>query len=113
MDQRADIWAFRLCPYKCLWEGRLSRGKEYPDTLAEVLKSDPDWAALPQDTPRAILRLLQRCLAKDPNSRVPSMAVVRYALEETPQSATSSEKPTRESLQRRANPRPLLAAAGY
>ena len=40
-------------------------GDDMTDTLADVLKREPDWAALPPDVPPAIRTLLQSCLVKD------------------------------------------------
>ena len=37
-------------------------GETASDTLAEVLKSDLDWSALPAETPASIRKLLRRCL---------------------------------------------------
>jgi eukaryotic-like serine/threonine-protein kinase len=47
VDKRSDIWAFGVVLFEML-AGRQSFGGEtVSDTLAAVLKSDPDWAALP------------------------------------------------------------------
>jgi hypothetical protein len=35
------------------------------DTVAAVIKGEPDWGALPADTPRRVHNLIQRCLRKD------------------------------------------------
>ncbi len=45
-------------------------GEDVSDTLATVLKFEPDWTRLPADTPPAIHRLLKRCLVKDPKLRL-------------------------------------------
>jgi len=47
-----------------------------------VLKTEPDWDQLPDDTPRAIRRLLRRCLVKDARKRLHDIADARIELDE-------------------------------
>ena len=54
-----------------------------------MLKDEPDWNALPQDTPEPIRRLLSRCLEKDRKRRLESAADARLEIEEA-QSAPSA-----------------------
>jgi superfamily I DNA/RNA helicase len=49
---------------------RAFAGESVSDTLASVLKLDPDWKALPAETPASIRRLIQRCLTKDRKQRL-------------------------------------------
>jgi hypothetical protein len=37
-------------------------GSGVTDTLAAVLKTDPDWSRLPVDLPSSLRRVLRRCL---------------------------------------------------
>ena len=96
VDKRADIWAFGCVLYEMLTGTRAFGGEDLSDTLATVLKGDPDWGALPPDTPRAIRRLLRRCLAKDGTYRLPDIAVARLeikdALAETPDATAVSRR---------------------
>ncbi|GMW01543.1 MAG: hypothetical protein AMXMBFR84_26800 [Candidatus Hydrogenedentota bacterium] len=70
VDKRADVWSFGCCLFECL-TGRLPfNGTNAYETLVEVLKSDPDWSALPQEVPEAVMVLLHRCLQKDPKDRL-------------------------------------------
>ena len=39
--------------------------EDVSDTLASVLKSEPDWNALPREVPAPIRMLLRHCLDKD------------------------------------------------
>src|SRR5205814_908047 len=64
-DRRSDIWAFGVLFYEMLTGRRMFTGETVSDTLAAVLKTDPDWSALPRETPPAIRRLLRRCLERD------------------------------------------------
>src|SRR5919197_1541021 len=46
-DKRSDIWAFGCVFYEMLTAKRAFPGEDVSDTLAAVLKSEPDWNALP------------------------------------------------------------------
>ena len=70
VDKRADVWAFGVVLYEMLTGTRAFPGDDVSDTLATVLKFDPDWNRLPADTPPSIRRLLKRCLTKDPKLRL-------------------------------------------
>src|SRR5207247_2267704 len=59
------------------------------DTLAAILEAEPDWHLLPSSTPPNILRLLERCLAKEMKRRIRDVADARIELEE-PVSGISS-----------------------
>ncbi len=81
-DKRADVWAFGGVLYEMLTGRAPFAGDDVPDTLANVLKRDPDWAALPADTPPAVRALLMRCLEKDRRKRVSDIAAAIFALDE-------------------------------
>jgi hypothetical protein len=80
VDKRADIWAFGCVLYEMLTGRRAFAGEDVSDTMAAVLRSDPDWSAVPA-LPPAISTLLKRCLEKDPRRRVGSMSAVRFVLD--------------------------------
>jgi len=52
------------------------------DTLAAILEAEPEWHLLPSSTPPNILRLLERCLAKDVKRRIRDIADARIELGE-------------------------------
>ena len=81
-DKRADIWAFGVVLYEMLTGRALFAGETVSDTLAAVLKSDPDWTVLPAETPTAVRRLLRRCLERDRKRRLHDIADVRIEIEE-------------------------------
>ena len=81
-DARADVWAFGVVLFEMLSGKRLFEGKTVSDVLASVLKSDPDWDRLPARTPPGTRRLLRRCLAKDPESRLHHIADARLEIQE-------------------------------
>jgi Tol biopolymer transport system component len=108
VDERADIWAFGCVVYEMLTGDRAFPGQSISDSIASILKTEPDWDALPSATPRAVRRMLRRCLAKDADKRLHSAADARLDLEETVDPAgTGVESPA-------AHPSPvaLLAWAG-
>ena len=80
VDKCADIWAFGVVLFEMLTGQRLFIGETTSDTMAAVLKSEPDWRALPTHVPTAIHRLLRRCLDKDPKQRLQSIGEARIAL---------------------------------
>jgi Tol biopolymer transport system component len=82
VDKRADLWAFGVVLWEMLTGMRLFEGATVSDTLASVLKSEPEWQALAQTTPSAVRRLLRRCLEKDRKRRLDSAAAARLEIEE-------------------------------
>jgi serine/threonine-protein kinase len=54
-DKRSDIWAFGCVLYEMLTGKRAFEGEDVSDTLAGVLRGEPDWSALPSDVPFAML----------------------------------------------------------
>ena len=86
VDKRTDIWAFGCVLYELLTGSQVFGGETVTDILGAVLHKDPDWEALPEDTPRAIRRLLRRCLERDPHERLRDIGdariVIKYVLGE-------------------------------
>ncbi len=95
VDKRADIWSFGVVFYEMLTGRRLFGGETVSDTLAAVLKTDPDWSALPPDTPPAIRRLLRRCLDRDRKQRLADIADARLEIDEAMGRALESPVPPR------------------
>ena len=81
VDARADIWAFGAVLYEMLTGRRAFAGEDVTDTLAAVVRAEPDWSALPADVPPALRTYLRRCLQKDPRQRVRAIGDVRLALD--------------------------------
>ena len=104
-DKRSDVWAFGCVLYEMLTGRGPFVGDDMSDTLANVLKREPDWAALPPDVPLAIRTLLQSCLLKDRRSRISDVAAALFVLNHhaaiTPPAATSLPAPTQGPLWRR------------
>ena len=82
VDGRTDIWAIGCVLYELL-TGRSAFGRATSsDTVAAVLDAEPDWSALPGNTPDNVRRLLKRCLQRDRDRRTQNAADVRIQLED-------------------------------
>ena len=81
VDKRADIWAFGAVLFEMLTGRKPFVGDDVSDTLALVLKFEPEWDSLPAETPARIRQLIETCLQKDPKQRVHDVADVRLAME--------------------------------
>jgi serine/threonine protein kinase/tetratricopeptide (TPR) repeat protein len=81
MDKRTDIWAFGCVLYELLAGRRPFPGVTVVEIIAAVLKTEPDWSALPAETPAQVTGLVRRCLEKSAPSRVQDIADARASLE--------------------------------
>jgi serine/threonine-protein kinase len=82
-DQRSDIWAFGCVLYEMLTGQPAFSANTVADTLARVLASEPNMAALLKGVPETVRTLITRCLAKDRAQRIPHVSVIRYLLDES------------------------------
>ena len=79
-DRRADIWAIGVVLFEMLSGKRAFEGEDVSQTLAAVIMTEPDWSLLPSATPGPILRLLQRCLDREPHDRLQAIGEFRIAV---------------------------------
>jgi serine/threonine protein kinase len=78
-DPRSDIWALGVLLQEMAAGERPFKGQTRFDLSSAILRDSP--AALPQRVPATLGRIVQRCLAKDPEERYQRASEVRAVLE--------------------------------
>ena len=110
IDKRADIWAYGCVLFEMLTGQRTFEGELMSDVLASVLKTDPNWQAMPAGTPAALRRLVGRCLEKDPRRRLQAIGEARVQIDDL---LTGAPEPiTGPAVHLRTPLWPWLALAG-
>jgi serine/threonine protein kinase len=105
-DKRSDVWAYGCVLYEMLSGKRAFKGEDVGDTLATVLKGEPEWTALPGEVSPRTVTLIRRCLQKDIKKRTRDAGDIVLELDEalsapaTPAAATATGAPilSRRSL---------------
>jgi eukaryotic-like serine/threonine-protein kinase len=98
-DKRSDVWAFGCVFYEMLTGRRIFHGEDVSETLAAVLRADPEWNALPAGVTPRLRTLLKRCLERDPKARIPDVSAVKFLLQDAivdangPVAASRSPRP--------------------
>ena len=95
VDRRTDVWAFGCVLYEMLAGRRAFGGDDVTETLASVLRNDPDWRALPAHTPASVRTAIERCLQKQASARLPHVSVARVLLDDSITSQISRPEITR------------------
>ncbi len=98
VDRRADIWSFGAVVYEMLSGRPAFAGESVSDTLATVLKLDPDWSALPASAPASIKKLVRRCLTKERKQRLQAIGEARICIAEAQAGAPLDETVTRSAV---------------
>jgi serine/threonine-protein kinase len=80
VDKRTDIWSFGCILYECLTGKRAFPCETVSETLAAILRSEPDWSLLPGDTPAAVRNVLRRCLQRDSALRLRDIGDARLEI---------------------------------
>jgi len=91
VDRRADIWAFGCILYECVTAKAVFHSETITETLASVLKNEPDWNSVPKGINRRIKDLMQRCLEKDPRQRLHDIADARIEIDDAIASPPDAE----------------------
>ena len=81
VDKRTDIWAFGCVLYEMLAGRQAFSGETISDTIGAVMRSEPDWSALPTEMSRTLAAFLRRCLQKHPHDRIHDIADLRLAVD--------------------------------
>ena len=82
VDRGADIWAFGCVLFEMLAGSRPFLGEDATETIAAIVRGEPEWSRLPAETPDSVRRVLRRCLEKDRKRRFADIRDVRLDLEE-------------------------------
>jgi eukaryotic-like serine/threonine-protein kinase len=81
LDRRTDIWSFGVVFFEMLTGKMAFKGDTVSDTLAAVIRGEPEWPELPASVPPAIQQLIRRCLDKEPRQRLQSIGEARILIE--------------------------------
>jgi serine/threonine protein kinase len=112
VDKRTDIWAFGCVFYEMLTGRQAFAGENVSDTIATILREEPDWQALPVGTPHRIRVLLERCLRKDSQKRLNDAADVRIEIDDAAADTLSSLPVHSQVTSRRSTAVVLALLAG-
>jgi len=81
VDKRSDIWSFGCVLYEMLTGRRAFEGEDVADTVAAIVRGQPDWNAL-AGLPATVRAVLRSCLQKDLQRRLRHIGDARVYLEE-------------------------------
>ena len=108
LDARSDVWAFGCLVFEMLTGKKAFDGPTTTDILVAVLDREPDWKALPRDTPAPVVELLKACLAKRVDERLPDLARARKQIDLVRTGQTPSRDRGRALPPARPPPAPAL-----
>jgi serine/threonine-protein kinase len=111
VDKRTDIWALGCILYELLTAKSAFAGESTAEIIGSVLTMEPDWSALPKNTPASIVALLRRCLRKDTKLRPKDAGDLKIEIEEAYAVASPGVAHIVAQPQPTASRRWLLAAA--
>ena len=81
VDKRADVWALGCVIFEMLTGRRPFHGENVTETIAAVLRAEPDWTALPRGLSPTVERYLRKCFEKNPQDRVQDAGDMRLAID--------------------------------
>jgi Tol biopolymer transport system component len=99
-NRNSDVWAFGCVLYEMLTGKRAFDGDSAAEILDHVVKTEPDWSALPDETAPDIRKLVQRCLRKDTQQRLQNIGDARIEIDDVRKPQTGTHR-TPWSIRRR------------
>ena len=110
-DKRSDVWAFGCVLFEMVTGRRAFEGEDISDTLAAVLRGEPEWRALPGNVSPALVALLRGCLDKDRRRRVADLSTARFILDREGDAVTAVAVSPASTIRRAASILAAVAAA--
>jgi serine/threonine protein kinase len=102
VDYRADVFAFGAILYEMLTGKRAFQKPTSAETMSAILNEDPPGISrLVQGIPPALLRIVHRCLEKNPEQRFQSASDLGFALEALSDSGSASLSAVAQQSSRR------------
>jgi Tol biopolymer transport system component len=80
-DARSDVFSLGVILFEMLWGRRAFPGVSRVEAMSAILREDPLAGATSEGLPPALVRVVARCLAKDPDERFRSAQDLGFALE--------------------------------
>ena len=92
-DARADIFSVGAVLYECLTGRRAFKDDSDVGTLSAILEKDPlPLGSCGVDAPTALIRIVNRCLQKDPAARFQTASDFKFALESLAEPGTRRDQ---------------------
>ena len=110
-DKRSDVWAFGCVLFEMVTGRRAFEGEDISDTLAAVLRGEPEWTALPANVSPALVALLRGCLDKDWRRRVADLSTARFIIDREGEAVTAVAVSPASQIRRAASILVAVAAA--
>jgi eukaryotic-like serine/threonine-protein kinase len=111
-DKRSDVWAFGCVLFEMVAGRRAFEGEGISDTLAAVLRGEPEWTALPANVSPALVALLRGCLDKDRRRRVADLSTARFIIDREGDAVTAVAVPPSSTIRRAASILVAVATVG-
>jgi eukaryotic-like serine/threonine-protein kinase len=110
-DKRSDVWAFGCVLFEMVTGRRAFEGEDISDTLAAVLRGEPEWTAVPATVSAALVALLRGCLDKDRRRRVADLSTARFIIDREGEAVTAVAVSPASRIRRAASILVAIAAA--
>ena len=80
-DARSDLFALGALLFECQAGAPAFAGRNPMERIGSTLAAEPDWSALPGETPERLRRLVADCLSRDPGQRPARTEIVLAELD--------------------------------